>query len=147
MSASKKKLTLTNSWNNGKKNVNFTTIKRPSRRELFQFSFQLLSPLLSLHQLLDTINLGFFWTVDEGKYSLKEKVKTDCGPVMPLQSRICFKIKWCFDYAKLWRPTTIKRSLARNLRGGGGGQGWCLMEVQLVSIVHVLAHTHTVKFS
>ena len=27
-------------------------------------------------------------------------------------------------------------------RGGGGG--WCLMEVQLVLIVHVLAHTHTV---
>ena len=28
--------------------------------------------------------------------------------------------------------------------GGGGGGGGGLMEVQLVLIVHVLAHTHTV---
>ena len=65
---------------------------------------------------------------------------------MPLQSRICFKIKWCFDYANLWWPTTIKRSLARNLRGGGGGGEVLNGGSVSINCTCISSHTHRLIF-
>ena len=45
-------------------------------------------------QAPDTLSLALFQEYDEGKYSLRWKpVTTECGPVMLLLPRVCFKIK------------------------------------------------------
>jgi len=58
------------------------------------------------------ICLYIIYRYDEGKYSPRKQVLTDCSPAMPLPSLICLK-KWCYCFknmlkAYLWR-TSIER--------------------------------------
>ena len=62
-----------------------------SGRQLLARVLQLLSALLSAHQALDTFNLPLYYKYDEGKYSPRKQVLTDCWPAMPLPSLVCFK--------------------------------------------------------
>ena len=62
-----------------------------SGRQLLARVLQLLSPLLSAHQALDTFNLPLYYKYDDD--DLRKQVLTDCGPAMPLPSLVCFKIK------------------------------------------------------
>ena len=89
------------SQNNWRKAVQITGKPLLSGRQLLARVLQLLLPLLSAHQALDTFNLPLYYKYDEGKYSPRKQVLTDCWPAMPLPSLVCFKIKWRYCFKKI----------------------------------------------
>ena len=56
----------------------------------------LFSPLFSGHQALDTLTLAIIQEYGETKQSPRQKVATDCGPVMLLPLRVCLKDRALF---------------------------------------------------
>ena len=81
----------------------------------------LFSPLFSGHQALDTLTLAIIQEYGETKQSPRQKVASDCGPVMLLPLRVCLKDRALFLLKIMLikdlltnlyeQPTLIKRPL------------------------------------
>ena len=60
--------------------------------------------------VLKHVNLPLYYRYDEGKYSPRKQVLTDCWPAMPLPSLISLK-KWCYWFKKILKANLWRTSI------------------------------------